>query len=197
MQMKTDACVILALWAVGSKNFCLFGIDVMLDENLHPWLLELNGLPSTGTDSPVDIEIKAAVLNDLLSLVGLCSREPSQAQREVEVQLLGSLSRQDSGKRGMRGGMEDKIVYQGQGPQRVPPIILDGAIVQRQLEGVMKRKVTAEHVELVLQWEREQARRRGWCACFPCPAMGKYTALLKFREANDVMLAWMKTQMMR
>ena len=32
MQMKTDACVILALWAVGSKNFCLFGIDVMLDE---------------------------------------------------------------------------------------------------------------------------------------------------------------------
>ena len=48
-----------------------------------------------------------------------------------------------------------------------------------------------------LQWEHERARRRGWQACFPCPAMGKYSSMLKYREANDVMLAWMKTQMLR
>jgi len=28
----------------GANCFCLFGIDVMLDQNLHPWLLELNGV---------------------------------------------------------------------------------------------------------------------------------------------------------
>ena len=44
MQMKTDACVILALWAVGSKNFCLFGIDVMLDEKV-PLFVCAVGIP--------------------------------------------------------------------------------------------------------------------------------------------------------
>lgn len=35
--------------------FCLFGVDVLLDEQMQPWVLELNGVPSTGTDSPLDI----------------------------------------------------------------------------------------------------------------------------------------------
>jgi len=49
------------------------------------------GVPSTGTDSPIDIQIKSAMLGDLLSLVGLCSRDPSQAKKEVETRLRSSL----------------------------------------------------------------------------------------------------------
>ena len=52
--------------------------------------------------------------------------------------------------------------------------MFDAEIIREQLETVMKRKVTGEHVELVLEWEREQARCRGWVACFPCPSMGRF-----------------------
>ena len=36
----------------------LYGFDVLLDENLRPWLLEVNILPSLQTDSPLDTAIK-------------------------------------------------------------------------------------------------------------------------------------------
>ncbi|XP_072933523.1 uncharacterized protein [Epargyreus clarus] len=45
----------------------LFGIDVLLDEDLKPWLLEVNISPSLHSASPLDIHVKgplvAAVLN--------------------------------------------------------------------------------------------------------------------------------------
>jgi len=66
-----------------------------------------------------------------------------------------------------------------------------------QLATVMKRRVTDEAVDHVLCFEHERARSGGWSACFPCPSMGKYSALLRYREANDVMLAWMKSHMFR
>lgn len=36
----------------------LYGFDILLDESLRPWLLEVNILPSLHTDSPLDTAIK-------------------------------------------------------------------------------------------------------------------------------------------
>lgn len=40
----------------------LYGFDVLLDEGLRPWLLEVNILPSLQTDSPLDIAIKVLMI---------------------------------------------------------------------------------------------------------------------------------------
>lgn len=40
----------------------LYGFDVLLDEDLRPWLLEVNILPSLQTDSPLDIAIKVLMI---------------------------------------------------------------------------------------------------------------------------------------
>lgn len=40
----------------------LYGFDVLLDESLRPWLLEVNILPSLQTDSPLDIAIKVLMI---------------------------------------------------------------------------------------------------------------------------------------
>ncbi|KAG9397172.1 Tubulin-tyrosine ligase/Tubulin polyglutamylase [Carpediemonas membranifera] len=50
--------------------FELFGVDIMLDAALKPWLIEINTSPSTASSSPMDRVIKSSVLSDLCDLVG-------------------------------------------------------------------------------------------------------------------------------
>jgi hypothetical protein len=54
-----------------SNCFELFGFDVLVDDKLEPWLLEVNLTPALGCDSPLDQKIKANVVADLLSLSGI------------------------------------------------------------------------------------------------------------------------------
>ncbi|KAG8547187.1 hypothetical protein GDO81_028888 [Engystomops pustulosus] len=48
----------------------LFGFDIMLDENLKPWVLEVNISPSLHSNSPLDVKIKGQMIRDLLNLAG-------------------------------------------------------------------------------------------------------------------------------
>ncbi|XP_076386640.1 tubulin monoglutamylase TTLL4 [Megachile rotundata] len=48
----------------------LYGFDILLDENLKPWLLEANILPSLQTDSPLDTAIKGALVRNVLNMAG-------------------------------------------------------------------------------------------------------------------------------
>ncbi|XP_065169169.1 tubulin polyglutamylase TTLL5 isoform X2 [Atheta coriaria] len=56
--------------------FELYGFDILIDENLKPWLLEVNLSPSLGCDSPLDVRLKSAMLSDLLTLVGIPAVDP-------------------------------------------------------------------------------------------------------------------------
>lgn len=54
---------------VGSKYNCfeLFGIDVILDAELKPWLLEVNISPSLHSASPLDLYVKGPLVTALLN----------------------------------------------------------------------------------------------------------------------------------
>eukprot|EP01029_Cantina_marsupialis_P007227 TRINITY_DN1799_c0_g3_i3.p1 TRINITY_DN1799_c0_g3~~TRINITY_DN1799_c0_g3_i3.p1 ORF type:complete len:583 (+),score=164.67 TRINITY_DN1799_c0_g3_i3:171-1919(+) len=54
-----------------SSCFQLVGFDVMIDENLKPWLLEANWSPSLNTSSQLDAEVKSKVVSDMLTLIGV------------------------------------------------------------------------------------------------------------------------------
>ncbi|XP_051927652.1 tubulin polyglutamylase ttll6 [Hippocampus zosterae] len=62
--------------AATSACFEILGFDVLLDERMRPWLLEVNHSPSFTTDSPLDSEVKDALLLDTLLLINLnaCNR---------------------------------------------------------------------------------------------------------------------------
>ena len=51
--------------------FQLFGFDVMIDDRLNPWLLEVNLSPSLACDSPLDQRIKGNLFSDLINLAGI------------------------------------------------------------------------------------------------------------------------------
>lgn len=51
------------------NTFELFGIDVILDSELKPWLLEVNISPSLHSSSPLDLFVKGPLVTSLLNTV--------------------------------------------------------------------------------------------------------------------------------
>ena len=54
-----------------SNSFDLFGFDIILDQDLKPWILEVNLSPSLAFDSPLDFHIKTNLLTDTFNIVGI------------------------------------------------------------------------------------------------------------------------------
>lgn len=48
--------------------FELYGFDIIIDENLKPWLLEVNYSPSLASDCQRDVTVKKPLLHDVLDL---------------------------------------------------------------------------------------------------------------------------------
>ena len=51
--------------------FQILGIDIMIDQKLKPWLIEVNHLSSFGTDSPLDKKVKFDLIWDTFHLLNL------------------------------------------------------------------------------------------------------------------------------
>ena len=49
--------------------FEMYGYDIMVDQNLKPWLLEANASPSLSCTTPEDKALKMAVIHDTLAVV--------------------------------------------------------------------------------------------------------------------------------
>ena len=54
-----------------SNCFCVYGFDIMIDDQLRPWLLEVNTQPSLASSSPMDKRIKTMLMCDTMTLVGI------------------------------------------------------------------------------------------------------------------------------
>lgn len=51
--------------------FEILGLDVIIDHNLRPYILEVNYTPSFTTDTPLDSLIKKNVIKDTLILMNV------------------------------------------------------------------------------------------------------------------------------
>jgi tubulin polyglutamylase TTLL6/13 len=54
--------------------FEVLGFDIMIDNKLNPYLLEINYTPSFTTDTPLDRLIKKNLITDTLNLLNVTDR---------------------------------------------------------------------------------------------------------------------------
>jgi len=64
--------------------FEIYGFDVLMDEDLKPWLLEVNVFPSFSSSSPLDKRIKTTLMADVLTLVGFFPFDHEVVERTTQ-----------------------------------------------------------------------------------------------------------------
>ncbi|CAM9413152.1 unnamed protein product [Chrysoparadoxa australica] len=64
------------------QAFELYGYDIMIDDELKPWLLEVNASPSLGTSNTEDHRLKFQLMNDVFDVVDLEGQFTQQGVRE-------------------------------------------------------------------------------------------------------------------
>jgi tubulin polyglutamylase TTLL6/13 len=70
----------------GSRAFEVLGFDIMLDDKLKPWLIEVNHLPSFATESPLDLDIKSRLMEQVFNTlpVRMDDEQAYQAYHQFE-----------------------------------------------------------------------------------------------------------------
>uniref|UniRef100_A0A5K3F1Q8 Tubulin--tyrosine ligase-like protein 9 n=2 Tax=Mesocestoides corti TaxID=53468 RepID=A0A5K3F1Q8_MESCO len=84
---EIDSIFVLSLLSVqnimiNDKHcFELYGYDILLDENLKPWLLEVNASPSLTASSNEDYALKVKLLDDTLNVIDMEGRLSGNERR--------------------------------------------------------------------------------------------------------------------
>ena len=77
--------------------FEILGFDIILDDKLKPYVLEVNHSPSFNTDSPLDKQIKKKVISEALKLAWVSSKNRNFYYKKLRI---------DVGKRAISGKLE-------------------------------------------------------------------------------------------
>ncbi|KAK3096729.1 hypothetical protein FSP39_002748 [Pinctada imbricata] len=67
--------------------FELYGFDILIDENLKPWLLEVNFSPALSSDCQTDLIVKKPLLHDVMDLMNF-----KEADKDRGINILGQMT---------------------------------------------------------------------------------------------------------
>ncbi|XP_018026863.1 uncharacterized protein LOC108682243 [Hyalella azteca] len=141
--------------------FELYGFDILIDEQLKPWVLEVNLSPSLNIDQPLDLKIKSSMLADLFSLAGILICNPSTSR----------LSTRPSMNRKLPSLRHSTETYERQAGRSGAPAS------------------SLEELRLLRQVMEEQQRRGGWARIFPTPdSWSSYGGLQEYDSPLNLML---------
>jgi len=72
-----------------SNCFELYGFDILIDDTLKPWLLEVNVRPSLSAASPLDRRIKHTLVADVFNLIGIVPYDKKKFDEDKKKKIPG------------------------------------------------------------------------------------------------------------
>lgn len=170
----------------GANRFSCFemlGFDVMMDDQLRAWLLEVNICPSLSSGSPLDKRIKTKFVADTFTLVGL------RVPKEMWSQTTGDRPADAAEDASLNDGEH------GEGPS-----LPSGPELQQRTAKIAECENAVDALahfdeaawELVLDDHDEDMRCGGLERVFPTSTSGKYTRFFEGGESycNAVLRRW-------
>ncbi|XP_061548412.1 tubulin polyglutamylase TTLL4 isoform X2 [Phycodurus eques] len=142
----------------------LFGFDIMLDENLKPWILEVNISPSLHSNTALDVSVKGQMVRDLLNLAGF--RIP---QREDVVISSGSTSSSSSSVSKESPNLEVSVDEKVKRAFYLKQRFADQGILATVLD-----VLTPNDVRMLVESEDELSRRGEFERIFPSQSSSRY-----------------------
>ncbi|XP_075703996.1 tubulin polyglutamylase TTLL5 isoform X2 [Rhinoderma darwinii] len=153
--------------------FELYGFDVLIDGNLRPWLLEVNLSPSLACDAPLDMKVKASMISDMLTLIGVECQDPQQGPGRGAVTL------------------NEKRIHRAQRPLSASDIDSRLQLGSREKNGrSFVLGLSTEEVKVLRRLQDEEARRGGFVRVFPRhDTWSLYSSFLEHKTSLNHMLA--------
>ncbi|XP_038076530.1 tubulin polyglutamylase TTLL4-like isoform X2 [Patiria miniata] len=162
----------------------LFGFDVMLDENLKPWILEVNISPSLHSNSPLDVSIKGEMIKDLLNISSFHVPD----KRDI-YSILTPTSNSASKIRGSDIFM-DKRLYQTplSNDERAKHVFYTQKHIDEQCRMSILDTLTPDDLRILTEAEDEYSRCGGFERIFPSPTSHKYARFFENPRYYNILL---------
>ncbi|KAK5606890.1 Tubulin polyglutamylase ttll4 [Crenichthys baileyi] len=159
----------------------LFGFDIMLDESLKPWILEVNISPSLHSNSALDVSIKGQMIRDLLNLAGF--RIPPKEE------VVSSSSSTSSSTSSLYGGNKERTKPELSADEKVKRAFY---LAQRHADQDFLSSVldilTPEDVRVLAESEDELNRQGEFQRVFPSQSSSRYLRFFECPRYHNILL---------
>lgn len=190
--ISSEACVNSLVKANCHSSYSvheLFGFDVMLDEDLKPWIIEVNISPSLHSNSQLDINIKGGMIRDLLNMSAFMIPDKN------DVALYPGANVDSSKSTAWRDVCMDKRLYPGQmsTDERSKHAYYSQRYQDELVQSSILETLTPDDLRILTSTIDEDSRRGNFLRVFPSVSSHRYLRYLEQpRYYNLLVNSWVQ-----
>ncbi|XP_072541768.1 tubulin monoglutamylase TTLL4 [Salminus brasiliensis] len=159
----------------------LFGFDIMLDENLKPWVLEVNISPSLHSNSALDVSIKGQMIRDVLNLAGFVLPHKDD--------VIPPGSSDSSSTSSLCGGVRERSRSDLSADEKVKrAFYLTQRFGDQDFYTTVLDVLTPDDVRVLAESEDERCRQGEFERVFPSPASSRYLRFFEHPRYLNILL---------